>query len=185
MSCWHNLWQLQAKRLQPEGNIVHFLIHGNCARVIKLYKAKGIKVIGEVVNVHPAVQEQLLSKEYSTHQLTYEYGEKVFKDKIEHEFSLCDYLLVPSAFIKNSLIANGIEETKIKVLPYGLSLAECTKKVTFIEKEKTIRLLYVGQINFRKGVIYLLKALSLLRQKKIPFQLTLVGFIDNEYEKGN
>ena len=179
----HNIWQWQAKRLKPEGNIVHFLIHGNCSQIIQQYKAEGITVIGEVVNAHPAVQEQLLTKEYAMHQRSYEYGEKLFKEKIVQEYMLCDYLLVPSAFIKQSLVAYGIESSKIKVLPYGLDLAERTKDTLPIQRKAVIQLLYVGQISFRKGVIYLLKALPLLRQKGIHFHLTLVGHIDKEYKQ--
>lgn len=179
----HNLWQWQVKHRRLSGNLLHVLIHGNCAAIIKKYKEKGIPVVGEVVNAHPFVQEQILTEEYSRYRLTYNYGEKVFKEKIIKEYKLCDYLLTPSGFIKDSLVKHGIDSNKIKVIPYGLDLPDSVKNVSVIQPDQEIRLLYIGQITFRKGVVYLLKALSLLTQQNIRVRLTLIGVIDQAYKE--
>lgn len=177
----HNIWQRQVRQLKPSGNIVHFLVHGNCNKIISDYKKKGIKVIGEVVNAHPVVQEKLLEREYKNYGLNYHFGEKVFSKKILYEYSLCDWLLVPSSFIKNSLIQNGIDENRIQVLPYGLDKPAVVKQHSFISKGRTIRLLYIGQITFRKGTVYLLKAFRELTEQGYNCSLTLIGKIDDQY----
>src|SRR5437588_10189397 len=50
VSFLHRFWQFQVLGIKPAGNIVHFLVHGNCYKIIRKYRKKGIKIVGEVVN---------------------------------------------------------------------------------------------------------------------------------------
>jgi glycosyltransferase involved in cell wall biosynthesis len=181
LSLLHNLWQQQVLLKKSGGNIAHFLVHGNCYRIMEEYKKKGIIIIGEVVNVHPKSQEELLQMEYNVHKQQYSAGEKVFGKKIIIELEICDYLLAPSSFIRDSLIAHGVPAAKIKVLPYGIEDPKSAKANTNLEREQLIRLLFVGKITYRKGVIYLLKAFKILRSKGLQVALTLIGSLDNSY----
>ncbi len=177
----HNLWQYQVIKLKPKGNIVHFLVHGNCYKVVEKYRKKGIKVIGEVVNVHPTEQERLLKVEYANYDLVYNAAEKHFKNSIIKELGLCDFCLVPSSFVKESLVKNGIDGNKIKVLPYGLDETEKVKETNIIHRNRKLKLLYIGQVSFRKGVIYLLKANDALAAAGIECETTIVGSISADY----
>ena len=181
LSLLHQLWQLQVLIKQPGGNIAHFLVHGNCHKIMKAYKKKGIIIIGEVVNVHPEYQEVLLQKEYCRYGLKYVTGEKSFSKKIAKEYKLCDYLLVPSTFIKDSLMLHGIPKDRIKVLAYGFENKTTVKSNSIISRNQIINLLYVGQITFRKGIIYLLEAVKDLKLKNVEVTLTLIGGLDKNY----
>ena len=184
LSYLHNLWQAQVLTIKPGGNIAHFLLHGNCDKIMKVYKKAGIKIVGEAVNVHPVIQNELLQNEYQKYGCVYESGEKYSEKKIINEYNLCDYFLAPSIFIKNSLIAQGIDSTKIKVIPYGLNKPRgLIKDNTVIKKGSKIKLLFVGQLTFRKGVIYLCEAFDLLKEDGYNCELTLVGKIDPFYHK--
>jgi glycosyltransferase involved in cell wall biosynthesis len=184
LSFLHSLWQQQIKLYKPQGNIGHFLLHGNCSQVIRKYKSKGIKIIGEVVNAHPHVQNMLLTKEYGKYGLAYESGDKYFEDKIIAEYSLCDHLLVPSVFLKQSLISNGVAPEKVAVIPYGLNkAANKVKEAAPIARNAKLKLLCVSQITFRKGIIYLCEALELLLKQGYDCHLTLVGMTDPLYEQ--
>lgn len=183
VSTLHSLWQHQALLYRPKGNIGHFLVHGNCGRIIKKCKKRGMKTIGEVVNAHPHVQNQILATEYSKYGLAYESGDKHFTDKIIDEYSLCDYLLVPSVFLKNSLVGQGIAPEKIYIIPYGLNkFTGLVKAPGKINEKLPVKLLCVSQITFRKGIIYLCEAMRLLIKSSYRFELTLIGAIDPQYE---
>jgi glycosyltransferase involved in cell wall biosynthesis len=185
LSVLHNIWQMQVLQCTPKANIAHVLVHGNCNKIIKKYKASGIKVIGEVVNVHPLLQEKILNSEYEKYGMQYRSGEVSFRDKIIHELSICDYLLAPSNFIKNSLVLCGINEERIITLPYGIeTIANDGKKKmsTIIRPGQVIKILCVAQITFRKGIIYLLKAIGPLTDNGFNVEVTLVGAMDAAYE---
>lgn len=182
LSLLHQLWQLQVLAKQPRGNIAHFLVHGNCYKIMEAYKKRGIVIIGEVVNVHPEYQEELLQREYFRYGLKYVAGERTFSKKIAKEYGLCDYLLVPSTFIKDSLMHRGISAERIKVLAYGFESKTTVKSNIIIARNKRIKLLYVGQITFRKGIIYLLEAVNDLKFKNIDVSLTLIGSLDKDYQ---
>lgn len=83
-----------------------------------------------------------------------------------------NYFFVPSKIVKRSLIHIGVNEKNIKIIPYGVNL----NHFSFNEKRDHIgplKLIYVGQISFRKGLHHLLKVLSTFNTDKI--ELTLAG----------
>lgn len=70
-----------------------------------------------------------------------------------------DYFFVPSEFVKNSLLANGIPKEKIKKIPYGVDVDKF-HYMPHQHKDGILRLLYVGNISYRKGSHRLLDAVS-------------------------
>lgn len=79
-----------------------------------------------------------------------------------------DYFLAASQFVKNSLIENGIQESQIKLVPYGVNTQQFSPKQTkHIENGSPLKLLYVGSINYRKGIHRLLHALKGLKNVEI------------------
>lgn len=178
----HDVWQWQVRREKIKGNIVHFLVHGNCYKIINQYKRKGFVIIGEVVNAHPDQQEIILKAEYAKWNLKYNAGEQYFSEKIKQEYLLCDHLLVASTYLKNSLVREGFAENRISVVPYAIDPKDCKKKSSWINRDSHIKLLYVGQITPRKGVIYLLKAFQQLYKTGLNCSLTIVGSVDDIYQ---
>lgn len=66
-----------------------------------------------------------------------------------------DFFLVPSLFVKNSLTENGIPDSKIKIVPYGVNIKQfnpiCQKN-----NSNKLKLIYVGSVTYRKGIHRLL-----------------------------
>jgi len=67
------------------------------------------------------------------------------------------YFLAPSDFVKKGLVFCGVNTESIFVLPYGTNFKPVEKEQKIPEKVKFI---YVGQVTYRKGMHYLLKAFS-------------------------
>ncbi len=82
-----------------------------------------------------------------------------------------DRVLVPSEYVRTTLIERGTAPERIAVLPYGVDIERfrpqpCGPRGRF-------RLLFVGSLSQRKGVKYLLEA---VRRLKLPdAELVLVG----------
>jgi glycosyltransferase involved in cell wall biosynthesis len=86
-------------------------------------------------------------------------------------------LICASSFTRQTLIENGSPAGLIDVVPYGIDRerfrpAPSSKKTG---PSKRFRLLFVGTINQRKGIKYLLETLRLLRSKQV--ELVVCGRI--------
>lgn len=101
------------------------------------------------------------------------------QNRFYREVFATDFFLVPSNYVKRSLIFNGISKEKIYIVPYGANLNIEANKDHNVNG-KTTKFLFVGQCTLRKGVNYLLKAFSELKEENI--ELTLVGSIDKSSE---
>lgn len=98
------------------------------------------------------------------------------KHMLKNDINGCkqvDFFLVPSTFVKNSLIQNGINESQIKIVPYGVNIKQFTP--TFPKKiSTTLKLIYVGSVTYRKGMHRLLHTIKDLKN----VELFLAGTYD-------
>ena len=92
---------------------------------------------------------------------------------IEREIRATNYFLVPSDFVRESLIYSGIDNKAIKKCPYGIKLDDFAVKEHYCEKDDTLRFVYVGGIKQLKGIGYLLEAFD--KVNKNDATLTIVG----------
>jgi len=90
------------------------------------------------------------------------------------ELELADYVVAGSSFVKQSLIAEGVLDTKIIVNPYGVGLDGLTHCVN--KKHDHLTFLFLGTISARKGMPTLLKAWQQLSPKDA--KLIIAGFGD-------
>lgn len=80
-------------------------------------------------------------------------------ESLHRENSLADCFLVPSEFVKKSLIQCGVQERQCWIVPYGVDVERFTQKTEFTN-DKTLRIVYVGYSSYRKGIHHLLKVVS-------------------------
>lgn len=105
------------------------------------------------------------------HSITYDNKPQSYINRINNELAIADKVSVPSAFVKDTLVENGVNPNKIVRIPYG-SFIEPITNTRF--NSGPIRLIYVGQLSQRKGIKYLFEALEKLR-KRCDIHFTLVG----------
>ncbi len=91
---------------------------------------------------------------------------KQYMEREEKELELADLILSPSTFVTESLIkVNADWASKIRQLPYGVRQTE-----TIIESKpwkEPIHILFVGKVNLRKGMPYIIEAASQLKEKAV------------------
>jgi starch synthase len=107
--------------------------------------------------------------------ITFSINSSKWKDRIDKELNYANYIMVPSNFVKNSLIINGIDKNKIKLNNYGsfISPVDSINQM----KKSTITVLFVGQISQRKGIKYLFDAIKICKKNNISIKLIIIGTI--------
>lgn len=146
------------------------------------FQAAGRAGILFQLHPHPETMRSLLQAELETHpdcanSLQQEWELNLPQDDFErlvHETKMPHSSLVASSFTKRSLIMHGTKANSVRVVPYGIDLEKFRPDLTLRrDTSKPLRLLFVGRINQRKGIKYLLQALALLPEA--PIELTVCG----------
>jgi alpha-maltose-1-phosphate synthase len=88
----------------------------------------------------------------------------------DHELQLAEVVVVPSQFVRSSLVSHGICSAPISVVPFG-SPPPLAKPPPH-HSSGPLRVLYVGSLGQRKGLAYLLESISHLGA---AVELTLIG----------
>ena len=172
----NNHFDLMAKRWIEDCDVLHFVSS------IGLYSARkaksaGAAIVCDVPQEHPSFQGRLLFEERERLGVRAEIKGGLYEEKVLEEFELADYFVVPSEHAKKTFIAEGFHDDQIFVLHHGIDL-EYFHKIE--RKDSVFRILYVGQITLRKGLQYLLQAVSEL---KLPHsELLLIGKVDPAME---
>lgn len=168
----NHLFDWMVKRWVDACDVFHFVSS------IGLYSARkakrfGARVICDVRQEHPNFQSRLLRDESRSLGIKVAVSGALYQRKVLEEFDIADYLVVPSSYARDTFTAEGYPEERIFVNPYG---ADPTQFHSDRKQDKIFRVLFVGQITARKGVHYLLRAMSELRLPNS--ELLLVGTAD-------
>lgn len=100
------------------------------------------------------------------------YTTKKIKEANE-ELLLADYFIGASSFTKQTLVENGADSNKVFVAPYGVD----TSKYPYKERQvpRIVSFVFVGSFIERKGVFYLLHAISKLEKEGLKFKFRVVS----------
>ncbi len=135
---------------------------------------------------HPVSVRRILEQELAAHPDCAESLRKEWElslppadfDRLVAETKMAGQFLAASSFTRQTLIENGALPDSIRVVPYGVDLNRFSPGPERRPRAGPLHLLFVGTINQRKGIKYLLEALRLLANA--PVELTVCGrVVDN------
>ncbi len=140
------------------------------------------------VHPHPATVRRLLNRELADHpecavSLQQEWELALPEEDFRHlvdETTMASKFLAASTFTRNSLIEHGAAPENIAVVPYGVDLERFHPATMTARNDPRLQLLFVGRINQRKGIKYLLEALRLLGPNQV--RLTICGRVVDDLE---
>ena len=89
------------------------------------------------------------------------------------------HIIAPSFFIRDILLRNGANPSRIEILPHGVAIGK--KFLVDFASTRPVRFGYVGRINDHKGLHLAIKALSGMQQNSC--ELHIFGNVQNETEK--
>ena len=122
---------------------------------------------------HIRFQDRILKEEFARQGASFIGIDPRVIVKEEREYAAADMITVPSTFVKRSFVEMGITETKLRVIPYGVSL---TRFQPAGEPDPDrFDVLFVGAASIRKGIRYLLEAFEALAHPRK--RLTFVGAV--------
>jgi glycosyltransferase involved in cell wall biosynthesis len=124
---------------------------------------------------HIEYQRDIIKEEYEKLGIRPSLPDPRIVDKEIEEYEETDYISVPSAYTKRTFLEKGIPESKLIHVPYGVD-SGVFKQIP--KRDVIFRIIFVGQISIRKGIYYLLRAVSELKLKNL--ELCLIGNIFNE-----
>lgn len=145
---------LRARRHVMEGGIFHGWSH-QALFSMKRAKQLGSKLVLERPNSHPVDMTRLVQEEYRRFGYGGRYDAPFEVRKCLAEHALADRIVVCSEFARESHLRNGVPDSKIRVINYGVDTEVFTPGE---KKDSTFRVIYCGMVCLRKGVQYLLEA---------------------------
>ncbi len=133
------------------------------------------------VHPHPVTVRRILKQELETfpecaESLRQEWELALPEEDFEHlvaETRMASRFLAASSFTRQSLVENGASFDAVSVIPYGVDLQRFRPADEPRARSPKLQLLFVGRINQRKGVKYLLEALKQFKPSEV--QLTVCG----------
>lgn len=99
-------------------------------------------------------------------------------DNERAECELADLILCPSEYVANSYAIYGIPRSKCLVIPYASNPSLFSRPKA--APDGKFRILYVGSVGVRKGIVYLLKALQALPRNS--FECTVIGRVEAGFQ---
>jgi len=139
---------------------------------IRACRKKKLLSVCQVHHAHVIEQEKILRREAEACGLTYTpiYSPAQIRMQVQ-EYQEADLILCPSGAVKDAFLARGISGSKLIVVPHGITLPDRFPERSPGRDTGTLRVLYVGQLHYRKGLRYLIEGLSLLGDPSLECRL--------------
>ncbi len=143
-----------------ETDVVHALAGAGRRQRQAARKRFGALAVCDSPTTHIRYRKTLLSEEYARwgHQPT-DFDDTTI-ESIEKEYEESDLILVTSRFAYQSFVTRGVPPSKLAIVPYGV---DCDEYRPMPRTDGVFRILFVGTLSIRKGLPYLLDAVSRLR----------------------
>ncbi|MDP8235642.1 MAG: glycosyltransferase family 4 protein [Candidatus Erginobacter occultus] len=138
-------------------------------------KRRGMKTVLERGSSHILFQREILEEEYELLGCSGELPHSAIVEKELREYAEADYIEVPSSFVRESFIRQGIPGEKIIRGFRGVDLDQFRQ---IPGDDSIFRVIFAGKICLRKGIQYLLRAFSDLALPRS--ELLLIGAIADE-----
>lgn len=90
---------------------------------------------------------------------------------ITNEFKYTDYFFAPSNVVVKSLEFCGIPENKIIKVPYGVNVNDFRFTPKIVKEDLPLRLIFVGQVLYRKGIHHLLNVVSRFSTNELTLKI--------------
>jgi glycosyltransferase involved in cell wall biosynthesis len=148
---------------------------GSSLHSLRKAKSLGAITILERCSSHIVYQKDILKEEYELWGLKPALPSSRIVEKELDEYRQSDYIAIPSQFAKQTFLDKGVPEDKLIHIPYGVDI-DIFRPIS--KNDNIFRAIYVGAMTIRKGVHYLLRAVSELNLKN--FELWLIGSLCDE-----
>jgi glycosyltransferase involved in cell wall biosynthesis len=155
---------------------IFIALSGGGLKTSRVAKQRGARYICDRGSTHIRFVERIMSEEFALWGQVFPKIDPRAVAKEEAEYEAADVITVPSRFCVGSFVERGVPAAKMRKIPYGVELRRF-KKVADPPADR-FDVLFVGQVSFRKGVPYLLRAFERLRHPRK--RLRIAGAMQEE-----
>jgi glycosyltransferase involved in cell wall biosynthesis len=168
---------LSSSRLSVVGSQPILFAYSYAARdIFRFAKAKGWKTVLGQIDPGP-VEEDIVRAEHEIHPefvSDWRSAPGKYWQNWRQELELADKILVNSDWARTALERSGVNQQKLAVIPLAYEPPANDSPTTHqypdrFTNERPLRVLFLGQVNLRKGVARLLEAAHALRNESIEF----------------
>jgi alpha-maltose-1-phosphate synthase len=164
-----------ARRLRKIRPGMVYAYDGAAVQTLREAKKLGITAVYELTSAYWRMEHKLFAEEAERNPefagllgtLT---DPAPYLERKEQELRLADYIIVPSAHVRESL-RGVVAEEKIRVIAYGAPPIRDQQRVARAAN-RPLKVLFAGSLIQRKGISYVLEAVEMLGSH---VELTLVG----------
>ncbi|MEN3326117.1 MAG: hypothetical protein V7638_924 [Acidobacteriota bacterium] len=156
------------------GNHTVFAYSYAAKEIFEFARERGWRTVLGQIDPGPAEERLVAGLQSPIAHTHWEPAPKVYWDNWRDECSLADRIVVNSNWSTDALIAEGIAEEKIRVTPVAYEVGNDSRSFQrqyprAFSAERPLRVLFLGQVNLRKGVAQLLEAVKLLSGEHVEF----------------
>jgi glycosyltransferase involved in cell wall biosynthesis len=158
----------------PKHDVVFIYSYAACEVLQRSKEAKVLSILGQIdpgpVEYRLVAAEAQAWPEYVCEPLSYP---EAYFDRLRKEWTLADAIVVNSQWSREALIAERVPPEKIEVAPLGFDSERVRPRQVSTRAPSPVRILWLGQVNIRKGIQYLVEAARLL--SGAPVEIVVAG----------
>ncbi len=151
--------------------------HAHSYRAKQQGKRLGATTVLQSGSTHPLTQQRLLMEEYRRWGLDYRYP--MPRHGLD-EIAEADYVIVPAEFARDSFIEHGSPADRVLCVPFGVDVERFKPRPT-VRPTGVFRVIFVGQVSIRKGILDVLDTWEKLRWPEA--ELLIIGRSDPATQK--
>jgi glycosyltransferase involved in cell wall biosynthesis len=165
----------QLARSRSANNLSVFAYSYAAAEIFKIARKRGWRTVLGQIDPGP-VEEEIVAELTSANGSSWQPAPRQYWESWHRECKLADRIVVNSKWSREALMSAGIRASKIRVIPLAFEPSADATSFTRSYPEKfttarPLRVLFLGQINYRKGAIQLFNAVKQLAGQPIEFWL--------------
>ncbi len=153
------------------GNHTVFAYSYAAERIFKFARERGWRTVLGQIDPGSA-EERIVAGLHQKFSINWEAAPKEYWDRWRTECELADQILVNSSWSRDALLGEGVPADKLTLVPVAYETAERFFERQYpraFSSERPLRVLFLGQVNLRKGVGQLLDAIKLLAGENVEF----------------
>jgi glycosyltransferase involved in cell wall biosynthesis len=143
-------------------------------RIFKFARERGWKTVLGQIDPGPAEERKIAELHKKPQQNHWEPAPAEYWKSWRNECALADQIVVNSSWSRDALLSEGVPAEKMRIVPVGYestreSIAFQRQYPSAFTAQRPLRVLFLGQINLRKGVGQLFDAVNLLAGENVEF----------------